>query len=67
MAIDRRDILRATLGGGALAPMVLPEQWVRPVVKTLIVPAHAAASPATTTTVTPTTTLPLITTTTNRG
>jgi hypothetical protein len=60
MTIDRRKILRGALTGGALAPLVLPEQWARPVVKTLVVPAHAAASPATTTaaptTVAPTTT-----------
>jgi hypothetical protein len=61
MKIDRRNILRGALGGGALAPLVLPEQWTRPVVQALIVPAHAAASPATTTpapatTITPTTT-----------
>lgn len=49
MKIDRRNILRGALGGGALAPLVLPEQWTKPVVKTLVVPAHAAASPATTT------------------
>lgn len=53
--IDRRNILRAALGGGAVAPLVLPERWTRPLVKTLVVPAHAAASPATTT-VAPTTT-----------
>jgi hypothetical protein len=49
MKVDRRNILRGVLGGGALAPLVLPEQWSKPVVKSLIVPAHAAASPATTT------------------
>jgi len=56
--VNRRNILRAALGGGAVAPLVLPEQWTKPVVKSLLVPAHAAASPATTTTVAPTTTLP---------
>lgn len=56
MKVDRRNLLRGALGGGALAPLVLPERWTKPVVKTLVVPAHAAASPATTTTVAPTTT-----------
>ncbi|MDR3469472.1 MAG: hypothetical protein P4M07_26380 [Xanthobacteraceae bacterium] len=60
MKIDRRNILRGALGGGALAPLVLPERWTRPVVKTLVVPAHAAASPATTT-VAPTTPAPTTT------
>jgi hypothetical protein len=53
MKIDRRNILRGALGGGALAPLVLPEQWTKPVVQSLVVPAHAAASPATTTSTTP--------------
>jgi hypothetical protein len=51
--IDRRNILRAALGGGAGAPLVLPEQWSKPVVKALIVPAHAISSPAATTTLPP--------------
>jgi hypothetical protein len=45
MKVDRRSILLAALGGGALAPLVLPEKWTKPVVKTLVVPAHAASSP----------------------
>jgi hypothetical protein len=49
MKIDRRNILRGALGGGALAPLVLPEQWTKPVVKSLVVPAHAISSPSTTT------------------
>jgi len=59
MTIDRRNILRGVLGGGALAPLVLPEQWTKPVVTSLVVPAHAAASPATTTVAPLTTALPL--------
>jgi hypothetical protein len=43
MTADRRHILRAALGGGAASALVLPEQWVKPVVKSVIVPAHAAA------------------------
>ena len=38
-----------------MSPLVLPERRVKPVVKSVIVPAHAAASPATTTTTTSTT------------
>jgi len=44
------------LGGGVLGGLALPERWVRPVVKSVIVPAHAAASPAGTTTAVPTST-----------
>ena len=59
MTVDRRRIMQIALGGGSLSPLVLPERWVKPVVKSVIIPAHAAASPATTTTTTtlaPTTT-----------
>jgi hypothetical protein len=52
MTVDRRRIMQIALGGGSLSPLVLPERWVKPVVKSVIVPAHAAASPATTTTTT---------------
>ena len=41
-----------------MSPLVLPERWVKPVVKSVIVPAHAAAFPAPTTTTTTTTTAP---------
>jgi hypothetical protein len=42
---DRRRILKfATIGG--IATLVLPSKWVQPVVKSVIVPAHAAASPS---------------------
>ena len=58
MTVDRRRILQVALGGGSLSPLVLPERWVKPVVKSVIVPAHAAASPATTTTTTTTTRTP---------
>ena len=54
MTVDRRRILQIALGGGSLSPLVLPERWVKPIVKSVIVPAHAAASPATTTTTTTT-------------
>ncbi|MGP8121759.1 MAG: hypothetical protein ACLP8B_14735 [Xanthobacteraceae bacterium] len=53
MKIDRRNILRGALGGGVVAPLVLPEQWTKPVVKSLVVPAHAISSPAATTTLPP--------------
>ena len=50
MTIERRLLLKAGLGGGALATLALPKQWVRPVVNSVIVPAHAATSGTTTTT-----------------
>jgi hypothetical protein len=52
MTPDRRRLLATLLGGSAVGALVVPEKWARPVVKTLVVPAHANASPAATTTVT---------------
>jgi len=57
---DRRPLLRAIGTGTVLA--ILPRSWIRPVVQSVVVPAHAAASPVTTTT-TATTTRPTTTTT----
>lgn len=48
----RRSLLKmigASLGAGS-ALAILPKSWTRPVVHSVIVPAHAAASPATTVT-----------------
>ena len=47
MTVDRRRILKTALSGGSLGALVVPEQWVKPVVKSVVVPAHAAASPVT--------------------
>ncbi len=46
---SRRRVLKTfALGGvGALA-ILLPSKWTRPVVESIVVPAHAAASPTTT-------------------
>ena len=35
MTVDRRRILQIALGGGSLSPLVLPERWVKPVVKSV--------------------------------
>jgi hypothetical protein len=45
---DRRPVLKA-LGFGASFGL-LPKAWTRPIVHSIVVPAHAAASPSTTTT-----------------
>jgi hypothetical protein len=55
--MDRRPLLKAIgagVGGGA-ALALLPKSWTRPVLHSVIVPAHAAASPAATTAAAPTT------------
>jgi hypothetical protein len=42
--LGRRRVLKiATIGG--VATLVLPDKWSKPVVKSVIVPAHAEASP----------------------
>ena len=47
-SVDRRQVLKITLGGVAAA-LILPHAWTKPIVNSVIVPAHAAASaPATT-------------------
>jgi hypothetical protein len=50
--MDRRPLLKAigTGIGGGVALTLLPKSWTRPVLHSVIVPAHAAASPAATTT-----------------
>jgi hypothetical protein len=45
--VDRRPFLKA-VGVGAVVTLV-PKSWMKPIVHAVIVPAHAAASPATTT------------------
>jgi hypothetical protein len=56
VTVVRRRILQIAFCGGSLGALGLPERWVKPIVKSVIVPAHAAASPATTTTAALTTT-----------
>jgi hypothetical protein len=45
---DRRPLLKVLGAGTALS--LLPKSWTRPVVQSIVVPAHATASPGTTTT-----------------
>jgi hypothetical protein len=48
--VSRRRALRVLgLGGVVIATVALPTKWTRPLVETIVVPAHAAASPKTTT------------------
>ena len=42
---DRRQILKIFTIGGVATALVLPTSWTRPLVKSVIVPAHAQASP----------------------
>lgn len=62
----RRDIIKKVMIGGVLTVIVLPRKWTRPIIETVVTPAHAAASvppgttgttfpPTTVTTVAPTT------------
>ncbi len=47
--VSRRRLLKAlAVSGSALAGVkVLPDAWVKPVVESVVVPAHAQASPPT--------------------
>ena len=57
--IDRRKLVKIITIGGVLATVALPNSWIKPVIQSVIVPAHAQASPASfTTTVAPTTAAP---------
>jgi hypothetical protein len=40
----RRRLLRALFGAGAVTA-ALPGEWIRPVVKQVVLPAHAGVSP----------------------
>ena len=43
--LSRRKLLqRVALGGAALSVTLLPSEWVKPVVETIVVPAHAQVS-----------------------
>jgi len=63
----RRDVVKKiTIFVGGVATLIeLPARWTKPVVESIIAPAHAALSAATTTTAAPTTTAALTTTTTS--
>ncbi|MGE3529427.1 MAG: myxococcus cysteine-rich repeat containing protein [Methyloceanibacter sp.] len=42
---NRRQILKIFTIGGVATALVLPTSWTKPLVKSVIVPAHAQASP----------------------
>jgi hypothetical protein len=42
---DRRQLLKIFTIGGVATALVLPTRWTKPLVKSVIVPAHAQASP----------------------
>jgi hypothetical protein len=52
----RRRVLQSLGIGGAVLAIGLPTRWTRPVVESIIVPAHAAASPVRSTSSTTSTT-----------
>jgi hypothetical protein len=60
--VNRRRAIKLVAGGVVVATIALPSKWTRPIVESVVVPAHAQASPpvttATATTVPPTTAAP---------
>ena len=60
----RRTLLKAT-GVAGLGAVLLPSSWTKPILKAVVVPAHAQTTPAATTTTNTTTKRPRRTTTTS--
>jgi hypothetical protein len=49
----RRRVLKiAGVGGAGALTLILPSKWTKPIVESIVVPAHAAASDSTTTSTT---------------
>jgi hypothetical protein len=42
---DRRQLLKIFTIGGVATAVILPSRWTKPIARTVIVPAHAKASP----------------------
>ena len=63
--VNRREVVKSVtlVVGGVVTALALPAKWTKPIVESIIVPAHAATSAATTaattTTAAPTTTAAL--------
>ena len=53
---DRRFVSKTVIIGGIATAILLPSKWTRPIVNSIVVPAHAVSSapPLTTTTTTTT-------------
>ena len=52
---DRRHVLKVITIGGVATALLLPSRWTKPIIESIVVPAHAQASPRGTTTSTTTT------------
>ncbi len=42
---DRRQAVKIITVGGVAATLLLPTKWTKPVIESVVVPAHAQASP----------------------
>lgn len=61
--ISRRQVMKTVVIGGVATMVMLPSKWTKPIVDTVVTPAHAASSaPATTAAPTTTTTTTVTTT-----
>lgn len=47
--VSRRRAIKIVASGALVATIALPSKWSRPIVESIIVPAHAQASPPLTT------------------
>jgi hypothetical protein len=55
---DRRKVMKLLVIGGVATAVMLPSKWTKPLVNSVVVPAHAASSAPPTTTSTTSTTTP---------
>jgi hypothetical protein len=42
----RRRVLKILMGGGVTVAILIPSKWIKPIVESIVLPAHAQASPA---------------------
>lgn len=49
--VNRREVVKSVIVvvGGVVTALALPAKWTKPIVESIIVPAHAATSACTTT------------------
>jgi hypothetical protein len=65
--VTRRRVLEILTVGGLTVTIFLPSKWIKPVVESVIVPAHAQASPLRVNPTTSTTTTSTTSTSTTSG
>jgi hypothetical protein len=44
--ITRRRVLEVLTVGGLTVTIIIPSSWIKPIIESIVIPAHAQASPA---------------------